>query len=461
MKYISLFIAFISVFILVGDAHSFRQIYPPPKITTHYTKNKPASNAPLLTWDENTQAVYYELEVFDKIPKNLRINALSSEHIYYTSQIFVNAFNISLGDIDNNKSAVLYWRVRAMDFDHNPITNFSPIETLYTDNHPSQINSPIPDAKYDSGNGSVLLYPVYQWIPNANASKFEVEVLSAPPENPNGIETSQYRIYSNILNFSCEYYDPCPRIGTYYWRVRGIDDDGQPIGVYSDAEKITNDPGNNYQVGIFGDSISHGGGHMSYSPADFQFSYAHYLSFPTINLSESGDTIEKMVKRFDTDVLPFSPKYLIIMGASNSLRAGIPPDKIIVGLKILQKKCYENGIDPILLTLPTINPYNIDKVFDEGTSSDWAYGFNKVNAYIRTQIHIDTAADFPMPPAILPTEYALDGLHLDDNGKAIMGRTINANWNKVIKEFSADNQQPDIDISDDDLEMYYNTPDVT
>ena len=108
MKYISLFIAFISVFILVGDAHSFRQIYPPPKITTHYTKNKPASNAPLLTWNENTQAVYYELEVFDKIPKNLRINALSSEHIYYTSQIFVNAFNISLGDIDNNKSAVLY-----------------------------------------------------------------------------------------------------------------------------------------------------------------------------------------------------------------------------------------------------------------------------------------------------------------------------------------------------------------
>ena len=48
---------------------------------------------------------------------------------------------------------------------------------------------------------------------------------------------------------------------------------------------------------FFGDSISHGGGHLSFGPADWAYSYAYYLDFPTINLSCSGDTSETMVQR--------------------------------------------------------------------------------------------------------------------------------------------------------------------
>lgn len=461
MKYTIILVVLINIFILSGDAYSYKQLYPALEVTTHYTANKPASDAPLLRWSENTKAVYYELEVFDKIPDKLSNNAISPAHVYFTNQVFVNAFNLPMADITGNKAKTLYWRVRAMDFDNKPITNFSSLESLYTDGHPSSITSPVPNAEYNSGNGSVLLYPVYQWIPNAGATKFEVEVLSAPPENPNGVEPSQYRVFSNVMGFSCEYYDPQPRIGTYYWRVRGLDDNGQPVGVYSDAKKFSNEPSAGYKVGIFGDSISHGGGHLSYSPADFDFSYASYLKTPSINLSESGDTIEKMVNRFDKDVLPFSPQYLIIMGASNSLRAGVPADKVIIGLKILQQKCQENGIKPILLTLPTINPYNINKIFAEGTSPNWAHEFNKVNNYIRTCIHIDTAADFPTPPEVLPTEFALDGLHLDDNGKAIMGHRINDDWDEVTEELAKEDDEDKIVITPEEMELFKNTPDVT
>ncbi|WP_196604874.1 SGNH/GDSL hydrolase family protein [Pectinatus haikarae] len=460
MKYTIILIVLINIFILSGDAYSYKQLYPALEITTHYTEENPASAAPLLRWNENTEAVYYELEVFDKIPDRLSTNSVSAEHIYFTNQVFVNAFNLPIAEITEGCHKNLYWRVRAMDFDNKPVTNFSALELLYTDGHPSEINSPVTNTNYNHGNGSVLLYPVYQWIPNAGAVKFEVEVLSAPPENPNGTEPSMYRIFSSTIDFSCEYYDPHSRIGTYYWRVRGIDSDGRPIGVYSNAERFSNEPSADYQVGIFGDSISHGGGHLSYSPADFEFSYSSYLNFPSINLSESGDTIEMMVNRFDKDVLPFAPRYLIIMGASNSLRAGVSADKIIIGLKILQQKCQENDIQPILLTLPTINPHNINKIFTESTSSNWPYEFNKVNNYIRTRVHIDTAAEFPVPPEILPTEFALDGLHLDDNGKAIMGHTINENWSNVLAQITEDNDEDKVTVTAKEMELFRSIPDV-
>ena len=40
--------------------------------------------------------------------------------------------------------------------------------------------------------------------------------------------------------------------------------------------------------------------------------------FPTINLAQSGDTSAMGVERFDRDVLPFKPSYVIILIGSNS-----------------------------------------------------------------------------------------------------------------------------------------------
>ena len=51
-----------------------------------------------------------------------------------------------------------------------------------------------------------------------------------------------------------------------------------------------------------------------------------------------------------------------------------------------------------------------------------------VNDFIRTQVHIDTAAAIKSPGGLLPTVYGLDGLHPDASGKKLMGEKINAVW---------------------------------
>ncbi len=399
---------------------------------SHYPKDAPSDSKPLLTWSEDLNMVYYELEIFSNLPDDLSDAELSPNHIYYSATIYTNAVQIDLTKIAPQYlgKAPLYWRVRSMDIDHNPISKFSKPEILYSQNTPTKMNSPLPHVKYNNGNGTVLLYPVYSYVGNANATKFEIEVTDAPPENPNGISASAYRVFSKIVTGG-ELYDSFPRIGTYYWRVRGLDDDDNPVGVYCDAQEIRNEPSDNWKIGVLGDSISHGGGHLSYGPADWAYSYEYYLNFPTINLSFSGDTSSTTLERFDRDVLPFHPQYLLIMTGTNSLRAGVPAESVIDDLKQIQEKCRQNNITPILLTLAPINPYNIRKVFDEGTIDDWQDNFAEVNEFIRTQPHIDTAAALNSP-AILPTHYAMDGLHGDVEAKKIYAQAINDNISQFI-----------------------------
>ena len=69
---------------------------------------------------------------------------------------------------------------------------------------------------------------------------------------------------------------------------------------------MTTEPVATEVIRITSDSISHGGGHFSYSPAVFSFSWLHYLDFPAINLSQSGDTSGMTAERFDRDEIPIS-----------------------------------------------------------------------------------------------------------------------------------------------------------
>ena len=402
----------------------------PPVITTFFPEDEPASRSPLLAWTKNLEAVAYEVEFFETFPVNLSDLKISKRHSYATQKIFTNAFNPDLDVLfPEAANKPLYWRVRALDENSHPISRFSSLEPLYTDAEKPKINAPVPLAVYDRENGHNLLYPVYSWVPNAGAMQYEVEVLSQPPENPQGTEPSRYRIFSIIAPFG-EQYDPQPRFGSspYYWRVRALDAKGDPVGVYSAASSILLNPAENWGVGIYGDSISHGGGHLSYGPADWEYSYASYLDFPTVNLSQSGDTSEDMVKRFDQDVLPFHPAYLLILGGSNSLRGGVPAAAVIQDLERIRDKCEKNGIRPIFLTLPPIHPANIKAAFDEDTTEDWALQFSLVNDYIRTQVHIDLAAGMPLHDGLLPTEMGLDGLHPDVPGKMRMAEIINEHW---------------------------------
>jgi len=140
-----------------------------------------------------------------------------------------------------------------------------------------------------------------------------------------------------------------------------------------------------------------------------------------------------MVERFDRDVLPFQPEYLIILAGTNSLRGGVTAENVIADLKVLKEKCLVNNIRPVFLTLPPINPNNIKKVFDESTAPDWQEEIRMVNDFIRTQVHVDVAREMKYTNGILPSKLAIDGLHLDIEGKKKIAVAVNANWDRITE----------------------------
>ena len=382
-----------------------------------------------LTWPQNLNAVRSEVEIFKEIPKDLRADAPIATAIYRNTQVYTNSLMLDMRQLQAEKP--LFYRVRAYDLDGHPIGPYSQPADVESALFKTERNAPIPHDPYGKGYGSVLLYPVYAYTGNPNAARYEIEVTSKYPENLHGFSPSVHRIYAAKTELT-DLYDDAPRTGTYYWRVRGMDSIGKPVGEWSLPQEIKN-PVKHWKVAVYGDSISHGGGHLSFGPADLAYSYESYLDFPSINLSQSGDTSEAMVKRFEKDVLPFSPEYLLILGGTNSLRAGVPAADVISDLKEIQRKCREHGITPILMTLPPINPENIQKAFNEPTYEGWKASFDEVNAFIRGEVHIDTAAPFEKMEE-LPTWLALDGIHGDWNMKRMMAEVINREFPKIVAE---------------------------
>lgn len=380
-----------------------------------------------LTWPQNLNAVRSEVEIFKKIPKDLRADTPIANAIYRNTQVYTNSLMLDMRQLSAEKP--LFYRVRAYDLDGHPIGSYSQPADVESALFKTERNAPIPHDPYGKGNGSVLLYPVYAYTGNPNAASYEIEVTSKYPENLHGFSPSVHRIYAAKTELT-DLYDDAPRTGTYYWRVRGMDSAGKPVGEWSLPQEIKN-PVKHWKVAVYGDSISHGGGHLSFGPADLAYSYESYLDFPSINLSQSGDTSEAMVMRFEKDVVPFSPDYLLILGGTNSLRAGVPAADVISDLKEIQRKCREHGITPILMTLPPINPENIQKAFHEPTYEGWKTSFDEVNAFIRGEVHIDTAAPFEEMDE-LPTWLALDGIHGDWNMKRMMAEVINREFPKVV-----------------------------
>lgn len=402
--------------------------------TTESSAAHPLSFSPVLSWEKNVNATHYEIEFFRQIPLDCYPDIPSEEAAWRSVEIYANSYNppLFLFAADLLGRAPLYWRVRALDFDGTPVSLFSALLPLYTSAAvaPGVMTVPLPIVSSDLK--TPLLYSVYHWVRPYSAYAFEVALYREnPAENPDAKPIDQM-----TTNFS-ELYDQTPRIaeGFFYWRVRSLDEKGYPLSDWSPVMKFRNDPRENWETAVFGDSISHGGGHISYGPADHEFSWLSYLDFPAINLSMSGDTSQTMLERFEDDVLPFRPRYLLIMNGTNSLRAGVQASEVIEDFKKLRELCLANGICPIFLTLPPINPNNIARAFNEPTADDWQTQFSLVNDFLRTQVHIDVAAYFS-DNVLLPTVLGLDGLHEDVLGKQRIAKAVNDAWPQV--KFKAD-----------------------
>lgn len=397
----------------------------------HYTKEHPASLKPFLVWHSIPNAVLYEVEILSAPPSKESGTELSpTNHLMSTRNIFTNGWQADLRAYSSYEK--LYWRVRALGLEHEPIGEFSIAEPLYLDKSAEFPNRPIPNTYDQVMNFHQPIYPVYQWIPLNGVTHYEVELLTDPPAQEHGILPDPNRAWAQMITATNAIYDEYarPYAGKYYWRVRGLDTQGNTVGTWSDLASFTVDapPKNRLYAAALGDSITHGGGAISSSPAFLEYSYTTYLPFTCLNLGRSGDTAHTTLERFEQDVLPLHPENLLILTGSNSLRAtGITAQDIIDDLDELQKKCLAHDIRPIFLTLLPLNSERISLAFHSETDLSWKWKLTAVNMWIRSQdFYIDIEPYFyDVQKQILDPRLSTDGLHPDIDGKRMMAEIIN------------------------------------
>lgn len=421
---------------LFGEIFRSDKIYANPNFPTpphpvsiyRYDEANPASLMPFLVWHTVPNAVCYELELLDAPPEFEGGIALSKSHnLAYTRQIFTNGYQADLRPFADMPE--IYWRARALGIHHEPIGEFSKAEKIVIDANKPMPNCPLINNFDFMDYLPQPIYHVFDWIPIHKAAKYEVELLIHPPEVENNVEPSPDAAWRMISEDMSSCYDEYgrPYAGAYYWRVRALDDDNQPIGTWSNSEKfIVDDYTGGVDVAVFGDSISHGGGAVSYSPRALQYSYETYIDFPVVNISRSGDTSHMTLERFNQDVLPLKPKNLIISTGANCLRVGnISAEDVIADLEGIGKLCRENDIRPIFLTLMPINPVNIQNAFRTPTDPYWHEKLQQINEYIKKQeFFIDLEPHFYDSQGTMDSSLAIDGIHPDIRGKMLMGELI-------------------------------------
>ena len=405
---------------------------PRPVPIFHYTKKNPASLMPFLVWHIIPNAVCYELELLSAPPEvEGGITHSENYHLESTARIYTNGYQADLRELFY-KHEKIYWRVRALGLHKEPIGEFSIAELIYVDETLTPPNCPLIN-NFDFIDYKPLpIYPAYSWIPIHDAAQYEVELLNHPPKIENDVEPSADSLWRQKTADQSSLYDEYsrPYAGPYYWRVRGLDAENNPVGTWSDSEKfIVEDYTKGVYAAILGDSVAHGGGAVSYSPRALEYSYATYLDFPAINLSRSGDTVKTSLERLKNDVLLFKPKNLIISTGTNCLRdASITVESIIDDFSKINKICQENNIRPIFLTLMPINPKNIYYIFRTETDENWHEKLIAVNKFIRQQeFYIDLEPYFYDEAGELSARFAIDGMHPDLRGKMLMGEIINLN----------------------------------
>ena len=374
---------------------------------------------PFLVWHTVPNAVCYELELLDAPPDFEGGIALSrTHHLESTRQIFTNGYQADLRPYAN--APAIYWRARALGLHHEPIGEFSKAERIFVD-----ANQPMPDCPLINNFDFMdylpqPIYHVFDWIPIHDGVRYEVE-LSTEPEGE-----AAWRMISEDLSSCYDEYGR-PYAGAYYWRVRALDDNDQPIGKWSASERfIVDDYTGGVDVAVFGDSISHGGGAVSYSPRALQYSYETFIDFPVVNISRSGDTSHTTLERFNQDVLPLKPKNLIISTGANCLRTALTSaEDVIADLEDIKQLCLDNDIRPIFLTLMPINPDNLQNAFHTATDPAWHEKLQQINEFIKQQeFAIDIEPYFYDTRGRMSSSFAVDGIHPDVRGKMLIGEII-------------------------------------
>ena len=287
--------------------------------------------------------------------------------------------------------------------------------------------SPTVDAKLDKPSPTTEfekmdffpVYPTFSWQPIAKAEFYQVQVVQIFDDEEKIVrELKNTEGIDRVTDFQ-----PFTEVGKYFWQVRAVNEANIPLGDWS--EKSFFEVTAPVKFAVLGDSISHGG--ASFIPAgQLSCQWQTFCKIPVKNIARSGDTTAMMIKRFDADVLPFKPEVLIIFGGTNDIREGATAKQVIKNLKTLQKKCVENEITPVFVTLTPMN----EKIIRSRTGifltdKNWRKEREKVNAWIlKNKFAVDVSKNLCDDDGELKKNLTPDGLHPDVRGKKIIGEEI-------------------------------------
>ena len=400
-----------------------------PALKNHLTQDKNASAqaAPVnevFDFEDATasaQSVVSDAQVVQREQNILRLcwnivpNAVKYE-IFIDGKTFVaftNGIEIPVDDINAN------FQVNAVSIDGTTLQNKLPIVAV--DTNPT---APRTMTEFDKMDYPPI-YPVYSWIPTEGAARYEIELIR------DGKIVRRYFTENDAQVDNFDLYEKTPVLdeGEYFWRVRALTADNQPLTEWS-----TKDDSNSFVVThkirfcALGDSITHGGGSISVPPSTVLYNWETYCAIPVKNLGRSGDTTAEILARFDSDVLPFRPEVLFIMAGVNDYRSNVLGWESVENLEEILHKCEVNGIKPVFITPTPLNPAQIQKVgFVEPPPVDWQDHQRYICDWIRERENfIDVNDKLTDDEGNLIDALSVDGLHPDVDGKKIIGEAVAA-----------------------------------
>ena len=363
----------------------------------------------LLHWQPYPAAVRYAVQLAERLPNGTMQVRQLMERVYTTG--------LHLPLAEHSPIDALYWSVRPLSYDGTPLADWSelrPVRGEKADPAAPALTTEYADMPY------APLYPVYAWIPLAGQMVHEVEVYRREGAHDRYLHTlraGEYDVYDDM---------PFTVPGHYFYRVRGLTRTGTPISNWSNYGTFT--VADRTPIAALGDSITHGGGAITVPPSYTLYDWETYCTVPVKNLGHSGDTTEEMLARFERDVLPFSPRVLIIMGGVNDFRSGIYGAESVRNLAALREKCMAHGITPIFLTATPIRPALMTaRMTIQAPPSDWWAHRDYINNWILQQEYsIDVSSVLADADGQLEAAYTTDGLHPDLMGKKYIGERVDA-----------------------------------
>ena len=364
-----------------------------------------------LTWPITPGAARYRVAI-------LSAPAYAPQNVIYEETVSAPGAEIDLEVLARKGGTTFetaYWAVRPMRYGGASLGDFSSPQPLSAGER--RPVAPLPNSDYGT-MAEPPIYLVYAWVPVRKTSSYEVEVWREDGSDRERVR--HYYTYETIL------YDEMPlkTPGRYTWRVRALDGYGRKWSDWSAPEAFTVNA--SVTVAALGDSITHGGGAVTVPPSRSMYCWESYAGLPVKNLGRSGDSSYDLLARFESDVLPFAPKYLVVMGGVNDFRVGVSAQTTIQNFSRIAEKCSAYGITPIFATATPISPELMKQVREIETAAwNWQAERQALNAWVMAQPYaVDVAASLTDEDGDLKEELTTDGLHPDAEAKKIIGEAI-------------------------------------